>query len=95
MVLHYKLGLGCIALIFLVIILGILNKLTIMMKARTKLIISIKNLHRFFGLVVMIICKVNSYLMFKKTKQILWIYVAVDVVTFLIWVVRRFYFPKM
>jgi hypothetical protein len=87
---HYLIGLVCVAFIALVMISGFGARMVNILQGSPGSIILIKDTHRISGLIVALICKLNTYLLTDA-----YAYIAIDVVCVILWFIRKKVFPKM
>ena len=72
---------------------GFLARIAYMASMKPKTLLIIKWTHRIGGYIVLILCKTNYYLMMKPEQ--LGLFISLDASMFLIFLLRRFFFPRM
>jgi uncharacterized membrane protein (UPF0136 family) len=74
---------------------GMATRMINVFQGKSNIIIVTKNLHRISGVIAAIICKINTYLMWSAKSAGLWILLAVDIIFLILWIIRRYKFPKL
>ena len=86
---HYILGMVCCGLVVIASLIGVLTKVLNICNARSVTIIWVRRIHTWFSYVTVWACKVNCYIMSLGT------WLAIDIVSTIIYVVWRLMFPKL
>ena len=89
---HYAIGITCMVLMVVVSGGGFANRISYMAQLSSKTIQIIRWSHRISGYILIILCKVNYYLMLKPDH--LDLIIIFDVVLGSMFILRRFFFPK-
>jgi hypothetical protein len=90
---HYALGIACMVLMTIATGAGFFARIAYMASVRPKTFLIIKWSHRIGGHIVLILCKTNYYLMLKPDQ--LPLFITLDAVMVVLFLIRRFFFPKM
>ena len=90
---HYAIGITCMVLLVVVSAGGFVNRISYMSRTNPKLVQVMKWGHRVSGYIVLILLKVNYYLMLKPDH--LDLIIVFDVILGVFFVARWFLFPKM
>jgi len=91
--LHYLIGITCLASITLVALTGLLTKLLNLCSAKSNTILLLRKLHSISGYLVLMLCKINNYVI-EDTGTMLGL-LAFDVLSATMIIVWKMVFPRM
>ena len=88
---HYILGIVCCIAAGLVSLLGILTKLLNVVNTRSTIILLMRRIHTWTGYIAVLSCKANIYVLGDDIAA----YIVIDVISVILYVFWRLFFPKL